>query len=166
MSLEGIPGISPTLQRFVGLVREYHRDYPELNRLVKDVETSDRQLAWSVLDAVSRFNMTPPPLGQHSLEQLLGLGHQYLLLRLTTICVLESVILLQMRNHINYSDGGQSVGINDKTPLLRSMLDYFVRSTDQLLGQVKISMNINQILGPQYSGVHSEYWAINTTYLP
>jgi len=164
MSLQGLPGMSQTTRDFVQLVRLYMRDFPELNRIVAGEESSDRQIAWAVLDALSDFNGTPPFLGNVAIEDLLQRSQQNLLLRLTVISLIESVGLLQTRNHINYSNGGISVGVNDKTPMLMNWLQYFQSKTEQMKLKVKVSMNIEGILGPSNSGVHSEYWAVNSTY--
>jgi hypothetical protein len=164
MSLEGIPGVSQTTRDFVQLVRLYMRDYPELNRLVAGQESSDRQIAWAIFDALADFNGTPPFLGASSIETLLGMNQHNLLLRMVVISLIESVGLLQTRNHINYSNGGITVGVNDKTPLLMQWLQYYKTTTDQMKQRVKVSMNISSILGSSHSGVHSEYWAVNSTY--
>ncbi len=162
--LEGIPGASPTLQKFVSLVRLYHRDFPELNRLVAGEESSPRQVAWAALDALADFNGTPH-ITYYSLEQMLGMQQQALMLRLTTISLLESVALLQTRNHIGYSSGGTTVGVNDKAPLIRSWLEYFSAKSEQMKQRVKVALNIGGMLGTNPSGLHSEYWAINATYV-
>lgn len=162
-SLQGFPGMTPSFRAFVQMVRLYHRDFPELNRLVAGQESSDRQIAWAVLDAMSDFNGTPP-LGTVSLDELLGRGQQALLLRMTTISLIESIGLLQTRNHINYSNGGINVGVNDKTPMLMNWLRYFKSSTDQMKQRVKVALNIEGILGPGNSGVFSELYSINATY--
>lgn len=163
MSLQGIPGMSQTMRDFVQMVRLYLRDFPELNRLVVGEESSDRQIAWAVMDALADFNGTPQ-FTNASLDELLGMNQHALLLRMTTISVIESVALLQTRNHINYSNGGITVGVNDKTPMLMNWLQYFKASTDQLKQRVKVAMNISSILGAGNSGVHSELWWVNATY--
>lgn len=162
--IQGIEGLSPTMRTFVQVVRSYMRDHTELNRLTAGQETGDRLVAWCVLDAMSRFNGTPH-LTNYSLDELMSRGQQHLMLRLTVIAVIESVGLLQTRNHINYSDGGLNVGVNDKTPLLMNWLQYYTSYTAQLLQRVKVALNIEGILGPSNSGVFSEYWAINASYL-
>ena len=82
-----------------------------------------------------------------------------------TVCsVIESVALLQTRNHINYSDGGTNVGVNDKTPLLMNLLQYYKAFTTQQKQRVKVALNIEGILGPSQSGVHSELFSVNATY--
>lgn len=162
-TLQGLPGVTPTFQAFVQSVRLYLRDFPELNRLIAGEENNDRQIAWSVLDALSDFNGTPH-FTQMSLEELLQHQQHYLILRRTVISLIEQVGLLQTRNHINYSTGGINVGVNDKTPLLMQWLQYFKSFTDQRKQHVKVALNIEGILGPSNSGVFSEYWAVNSTY--
>ena len=162
-TLQGLPGVTPAFRSFVQMVRGYTRDFPELNRLISGEESTDRQIAWAILDAVSQFNGTPHFQGL-SLDDLLMQNQHALMLRMTTVCLIEQVGLLQTRNHINYSTGGINVGLNDKTPLLMQWLQYFRGFTDQLMQRVKVAMNINGILGPSNSGVFSEYWAVNCTY--
>jgi hypothetical protein len=162
-TLQGLPGVTPVFRSFVQMVRGYSRDFPELNRLVAGEESTDRQIAWSVLDAVNDFNGTPH-FTMFSLDDLLQRNLSYLLLRMTVISLIEQVGLLQTRNHINYSTGGINVGINDKTPMLMQWLQYYRAFTDQRKQQVKVAINIEGILGPSNSGVFSEYWAVNSTY--
>jgi hypothetical protein len=159
--LEGIPGMSQTTRDFVQVVRLYMRDFPELNRLVAGEESDDRQIAWSIMDALSDFNGTPP-IGYVSLEYLLSRQQHALILRMTVVAVIESVGLLQTRNHINYSNGGITVGVNDKTPMLMQWLQYYKATTEQMKQRVKVAFNIESILGEH--GLHSEYWSINSTY--
>jgi len=163
MSLQGIPGVTQATRDFVQLVREYTRDFKELNRIVAGEESSDRQVLWALFDALSDFNGTPP-LTAVTLEDLLCRNQHALLLRMTTIALVESVGLLQTRNHINYSDGGISMGVNDKTPILMNWLQYFKATTEQMKQRVKVALNIEGILGPSNVGVMSEYWSTNATY--
>jgi hypothetical protein len=164
MSLQGIPGMSDSFREFVQMVRFYMRDNAELNRLVAGEESTDRQIAWAVMDALADFNGTPPFLGNTDLDGMLGMQQHSLLLRMTVCNVIESVGLLQTRNHINYSNGGITVGVNDKTPMLMNWLQYFRATTDQMKQRVKVAMNIGSILGPTNSGVHSEYFWTNASY--
>ena len=164
MSLQGVEGMSATMQAFVQMVRLYLRDFEELNRLIAGEESTDRMIAWAVLDAVSNFNGTPH-ITYATLDDLLAMQQQHLLLRLTVEALIESVGLFQTRNHINYSDGGINTGVNDKTPLLMNWLQYFRSYTEQLKQRVKVAMNINQILGSSNRGIHSELWAVNSSYM-
>lgn len=164
MSLQGIPGMSDEFRAFVQTVRLYMRDFPEINRIVTGEESTDRQIAWAVLDAMMDFNGTPH-LTNLQVSDLLGRGQHALLLRMTVISLIESIGILQMRNQLNYSTGGTNVGINDKSPLLMNWLQYFKSYTDQMKQRVKVALNIEGILGPGNIGVHSEYWAINSCYV-
>ena len=163
--LQGITSLTDTFKAFVQIVRNYLRDHPELNRLVAGEETSDRMVAWCVLDALSNFN-GQTPITRYTLEDLIDKQQQHLLLRMTVECVIESVGLLQTRNHINYSDGGLNVGVNDKTPLLMNWLQYYRSFTEQRLQKVKVALNIESILGPSNVGAHSELWAVNGSWFP
>lgn len=163
MSLQGIPGVSQATKDFVQMVRLFLRDYPELNRLVAGMESTDRQIAWAVMDALADFNGTPH-FTQCTIEDLLNMQQHNLLLRMTVISVIESVGMLQTRNHINYSNGGITVGVNDKTPLLMQWLQYYKATTDQMKTRVKVAMNIGSILGSSNMGVASEYWFVNNSY--
>lgn len=164
MSLEGIPQMSEEFRSFVYSVRDYMRDYPELNRLLRGEESTDRQIAWSILDAMSDFNGTPP-ITAFQIGYLLQRSQHSLLLRMTVCTLLESVGLLQTRNHLNYSDGGINVGVNDKTPLIMQWLNLYKSTTEQMKLRVKVALNIESLLGPGNSGVHSELWALNSTYI-
>lgn len=163
-ALQGIQGVSDTMKGFVSTVRLAVRDFPELNRLIAGEESGDRFILWAVLDAISRFNGTPH-MTNFTLEGLLQRNQAHLLTRMTIESLLESVGLLQTRNHLNYSNGGINVGVNDKTPLILNWLQYFKATTEQRLQQVKVAINIEGILGPSNTGVHSELWAVNATYL-
>jgi len=157
-----IPGISDQFNGFIHMMRLWMRDYPHLNRLIRGVEHSNRLIAWAVLDFLSDFNQTPPPLGQYSLEQLLSMGHTSLARRGTAIALIESVGLLQTRNQLNFSDGGINVGVSDKSPQLQSWLANFQSKYEQDKTKIKISLNIQGILGER--GVHSEYAFVNSFY--
>jgi hypothetical protein len=162
--LEGVQLASPTMAAFVQTVRQYTRDHPQLNRLIAGEESGDRMIQWAVLDAVDDFNGTPH-FTSFSIEDLIQKNLRSLMLRMTVIALLESVGLLQTRNHINYSNGGVNVGVNDKTPMIMQWLQYYKGFTEQRKQQVKVAINIESILGPHNPGIHSELWAINASYL-
>ena len=139
------------LEQFVGLVRAFMRDYPELNRLIKGEEHSDRLIAWAVIDALDDFNTTPPMTAY----QLHNFPSKHLLLRGTVISLLESVGLLMTRNHLTFSDGGiQTGGLSDKTPLIQSWIQLFTNKYEQKKDRLKVALNIE---GGWGGGIHSEY---------
>ncbi len=153
-----VPSNDIPLQQFVGAVRTFMRDYPELNRLIQGQEHSDRLIAWAVVDALDDFNTTPP-MTAYGLQ---AFPSRSILLRGTVINLLESLGLLMTRNHLTFSDGGIQVGVSDKTPLIQSWLQMFTNKYEQKKKELKIALNIE---GGWGGGVHSEYkWASNGFY--
>lgn len=142
------------------MVRLYLRDFPELNRLIDGEETSNRMIAWAVADTLDDWNTTPPFIGDASLENFPSLS---LLREGTVILVLESVGLLQTRNQLSYSDGGISVQVSNKAPLLLQWIQLFRGSYERKKDRMKASMNIEQ--GMAGTGTFSEYFVINGIYL-
>ena len=140
------------------VVRNFMRDHPELNRLIRGVENSNRLIFWAIDDALEDWNTTPPLIGPVTIDNF---PSQRLLVRAATINLLESVGLLQTRNHLTFSDGGIQVGVSDKTPLIQSWLQYFKNDYEQKKLRLKVSMNIEAAWG---SGVSSEYLWVNGFY--
>jgi len=161
--LSGIPGVSPIFNSFIQTVRMFMRDHPQLNRLTKGEESSDRMIAWAILDFLSDFAGSPPDLGYYTLDQLMGMHYQSFALRGTTVALLQSVGILQTRNHLNFSDGGISVNVSDKAPMWMQWIRDFQNKYEQEKVQRKVSLNIAQMLGG-FSGSHSEYFFINGWY--
>ena len=154
-----IPGASTRLNEIVSVVRLYLRDFPELNRLIQGEETSDRMIAWSVVDALDDFNSTPPFVGSYGQTNFPSLS---LLREGAVIRVLESVGLLQLRNQMNYSDGEITVQISDKSQFLMGWINMLRGSYEQKKVRIKSSINVEQAF--EGSGIHSEYFVINGVY--
>ena len=131
---------SQNLGEFVLQVRQYLRDFPELNRLIDGEESSDRMIAWAVIDALDDINNTPPLIGMFTVETF---PYRSLLLRGTVIAVLESVGLLQTRNQLNYNDGGIQVSASDKAPMIMQWINMLRGSYEQKKQQYKIAVNIS-----------------------
>ena len=158
-----IPGASSAFEQFVEGVRLYLRDYAPLNRLIEGQETNNRMIAWSVMDAISEFNGTPPLIGSYSFSYFMENNLQSLLRKGTVICVLESVGILQTRNHLPFNDGGLSVSVSDKAQILQSWIDRFRQDWKMEVKQIKIALNIDSLLDGG-GGVASEYFAISGWY--
>jgi hypothetical protein len=158
-SAEGtmLPAAPTELNDFTNQVRLFMRDYSELNRLIAGEESSNRQIMWAILDALDDFN-TDPPFTRFGMSSF---PSRSLLIRLTVISLLESIGLLQTRNHLQFSDGGIQVGINDKTPFIQSWIQLFRSRTDQKSQRLKVAYNIESAWG---GGIHSEYRFVNNFY--
>ena len=144
---------------FVSQVRMYLRDYPELNRLIDGEETSDRMIAWAVIDTLDDINNRPPFIGTFTCATF---PYKSLLLRGTVIAILESVGILQTRNQLQYSDGGISVGASDKGPMIMQWINMLNMSYQQKLDKWKISQNITQAY--EGSSVMSDYYFLGGYY--
>ena len=150
-------GIPKKLRDTIVLVRAKMRDYPELNRLIEGHETSDREIAFAIVEAIDDFNTTPPLISPSTLENFPSMS---LLIRGTIINILESIGLLQTRNHMQYSDGqGVSVSVSDKGPQLANWINMFARTYEQKKFRLKQAINLGSALNG--SGVSSEYVLVN-----
>lgn len=152
-----LPEQNAALTDFIGMVRLYLRDYAELNRLIQGVENSDRLIAWAVVDALDDYNTTPP----FTSFGMINFPSKSLLLRGTVISLLESVGLLQTRNHLTFSDGGIQVGVSDKAPMIQSWISLLSNKYEEKKMRQKIAINIENGWG---GGVSSEYSWVNGFY--
>jgi hypothetical protein len=157
LSQSVLPNAKLQLDDFVNTVREYMRDYPELNRLIAGVESSNRQIIWAILDTLDDFNSTPP----FTQFNIMDFPSRSLLLRGVVCTLLESIGLLQTRNHLQFSDGGITVGINDKTPFIQSWLNLLRGKYEDGKLKLKVAYNIESAWG---GGIHSEFRFINNFY--
>lgn len=150
-------GIPPKLLNVIAAVRAKMRDYAQLNRLVAGQETSDRQIAFAIMEAIDDFNTTPPLIGSFTLDTFPSTS---LLINGAVIFTLESVGLLQTRNQMNYSDGqGVQVGVNDKAPMLMQWIGRFQQQYENKKMRLKQAINLNHALNG--GGVSSEYSLVN-----
>jgi len=150
-------GLPEKLVNIIALIRAKLRDYPELNRLIAGRETSDREIAFAIMECIDDFNMTPPLLGQFTLESFPSVS---LLINGSIINILTSVGLLQTRNHMSYSDGqGIQVSVSDKAPQLMNWMNLFSQNYEQKKFRLKQAINFGNALNG--SAVSSEYAFIN-----
>lgn len=140
-------------------VRLFMRDYRDLNRLIAGEESSNRMIAWAIMDACDDWNSTPPLTGTIG---VLSHPSSSLLIRATVISLLQSVGLLQTRNHLTYSDGsGASVNVSDKTPVLQAWINLLSSAYEMKKVRLKTGLNIEGAWG---GGVHSELNLVNAYY--
>ena len=77
--------------------------------------------------------------------------------------VLESLAILQNRNHMVYSDGqGVQVSVSDKAPQLMQFQNLFQSRYERQRDKLKLALNLNGALNR--SGVPSEYALVNGYY--
>lgn len=160
----GFPELQPgfaTLPMHIQSVRLFTRDFAHINLLIRGEESDDRMIAWATLDFLSDFNATPHFTALTLDDLILGYGASSFCVRGTVCALLESLMLLYSRNHLPLSDGGNSMTINDKAPMIQAMLSTLRSAYEQNKSRMKVAMNVNSILDVGPSGVHSDYFALN-----
>jgi hypothetical protein len=161
MTVTELPGASARLNEIIHMVSEFMRDAPELNRLIAGRESSPRQIAWAVYDAIDYYNSTPPFLGKATINNFPSMS---LLLRLCVAHLLESIALLQARNHLSFSDGGISVTVADKHQMLMSWAQMYRAAATERIKSIKRAANVEMAM--RGNGLLSEYFIVNGTYIP
>ena len=146
------------MQAAIDMVRLFMRDFSHLNRLIKGEESSSRMIAWAILDTVDDWNTTPPLIGPVTVDTFPSLS---LLREGATIRLLKSVVILGMRNYIQFSDGGTSVSFTANIPLLQNMIQIMTSEYEQKKLRYKTAVNISQGFG---AGIHSDYYIVNSWY--
>lgn len=160
LSATPIPSASKRMNEMIAYVRQYTRDFPELNRLTQGYESSPRMVAWAIVDALDDWNSTPPFIGGADLRNFPSVS---LLARGAALSLIESVTMLQMRNQLNFTDGGISVSVNDKGPMLMQWLSMMRARYDQQKMAMKASINIESaFIG---AGNFSELFLVNGNFL-
>lgn len=150
-------GLPKELLNTISLIRAKMRDFPELNRLIEGRETSDREIAFAIMECIDDFNMTPPLLGTFTVANFPSIS---LLINGSIINIITSVGLLQTRNHMSYSDGqGVQVSVSDKGPQLMNWMNLFTQTYEQKKFRLKQAINLGEALNG--SAVSSEYALVN-----
>lgn len=149
-----------TVDQFVGEVRSFVRDFPQLNRLISGEESSDRMIRYCAVLAVDEWNVTPP-LSGHSVTNF---PSRSVLLHLTIIHLLASVGILKSRNSFAYSDGGFTVQTEEHDTRYMKWIQFFRSmgpASYRAVKDLKIALNIQ---GGWGAGVGSEYGWIHGWY--
>jgi hypothetical protein len=157
MALESVEGLSPIMRAHTQAVRLFMRDYAEVNLLVRGEESSDRMIAWATMDFVSDFNGSTTPFTSIGIEEMYYRGWQSFCVRGTTCTLLQSLMILYARNHLPFQDGGISINLNDKAPLIMQMLSLLLSAYEQNKRSMKTALNIELLLQPDSTGLFSDY---------
>lgn len=144
----------------VQAVRLFTRDFAELNLLIQGEESSDRMIAWATMDFLSDFNATPPNTAM-TLEEMYSRRMQSFAIRGTVITLLQSLMLLYIRNSVPFSDGGISANLNDRAPMVQAALQLFQSAYEQTKRLIKTEINVAALLDSSSSGLLSDYTVIS-----
>jgi hypothetical protein len=144
-------------RQMVERVRLYMRDYGPLNRLVKNQESSTRDIVNALEMTIDDINSTPPPRVK-TLDQMLAVGWGPLVVLGTTLSLLRTVALVHIRNHLPFNDGGMATGgLHDRYGPMLQWVSLNEGRYENLKKQVKVSDNLSAMMGSSPSGVPSEY---------
>jgi hypothetical protein len=159
-TLKGASDPDPLWRSIVNMIRAFMRDYAKLNLLLKEEETDDKTILMCLQLTVAELNSTPPPTS-FSLNDLVQRGYTTIIVYGALVHIMESLMLLETRNHLNWQEGGQLIGLQDRTPLLSAHAKYFGDIYNYKMKEKKISDSINDAMDPGHVGVHSEYFVIH-----
>ena len=143
-------------------VRLFMRDFAELNLLIRGEESSDRMIAWATMDFLSDFNGSTP-FSSYSLDDMFSYNLMSFATRGTVISLMQSLMILYTRNYLAFSDGGLSVNINDKAPMIQAMLGLLQSAFEQQKRMIKTAINVSGLLDSSPSGLHSDYMALSAS---
>ena len=145
------------ITQFVEEVRAYIRDFPELNRIIRGQETSNRMMEYCVWLSLDEWNTTPP----FSSTTIARFPSRLLLLQLTICHILTSVGLLKSRNKMPYSDGGFSVDTETQDSSYQQWIQLLRSQANPRMMSIKIALNI---AGGWGASVRSDYALIHGWY--
>lgn len=145
----------PTAQLIEDL-RTLIRDKPEFNRVLEtreNRELSDAELSLALRLGLSEFNSSAPRTGFNFTSM-----PEYLLLMASLIQASTILGLGHTRNEFNYTSGGVSIRVFDKTPHYQNWFNILSGRYERAKYDFKISNNINAALG---ISVPSEYASVS-----
>ena len=136
------------------------RDHTELNRLVAGEESSNKQIALAVLEVVDDWNHSPPLIEGVTLATFPSVS---LLLTATVARLLEQIAFLQIRNHVQYTDGqGVTVSPSANGRILKSWAAAMEAEYGRKRDKLKMALNLQGAM--TVSGIKSEYSWVNNLF--
>lgn len=142
-------------------VRQFGRDYAELNRLNEGQESSDRDILLALALTIDDINMTPPMI-KSTLQEMVYNGWAPLLVIGAWLNLLRSLYLHYTRNDIPFNDGGlMTNGLSAKAPALQAFIDRLAPLYENTKKQVKVALNLASMMNITPSGVPSEFSLIH-----
>ena len=136
-------------------VRDRMRDFAELNTLIDDQESTDRQISFAIDVVLEWSSASPPPIGPLSVATL----PRRILLDGVTAELLESAALLLFRNDLPFSTGGVTVQFAQHQHYAALAQMYYQRYRGELR-EYKVSINHQQAVDGT-SGIHTQWVLVN-----
>lgn len=130
-------------------VREHISDKVENNHLLDGVEFTNTRIDLAMTLAIDRFNMVPPI----SSATVYTFPNKQILMYGTLALLFEGQSALLARNHMNYSDGGIQIPVEERMQLYTSLATMYAQAFDTSSRGLKIQRNIEDGWG----SVSSDY---------
>ncbi|NMC34689.1 MAG: hypothetical protein GYA36_19880 [Veillonellaceae bacterium] len=147
----------PEYQGICLRIRQFMRDYAELNRLCDGYESSDRDILLAVVLTIDDINMTPPMITR-TIKQMLDGGWAPLIVVGAVLWLLRSLYLHYTRNDIPFNDGGlMTNGLSAKAPAIQAWIDRVAPLYENQKKNAKIAANLAGMMAITPSGVPSEF---------
>lgn len=136
------------MSEMVNRVRTAIYDYEKVNRLIKDKQFSDPIIKEAIVKAINKIIQTPP---------IINMGYKEIpvdfLIKGAVINLLETAMIVDTRNSIQYQDAGLQVQDTHEAQW-GQMINAFYQIFMNELKQWKTSMNIEKSL----SGIKQTRW--------
>lgn len=127
-------------------IREHLQDYPDQNFLLDEEEFTDKQIEIAFRDAVDSFNTFPPVhitfTGGFSNPILKSIMLEGILAR-----IYRGKALQQLRNQLDFQDGGAAGSIDNKGQFYQQIAEQFSQNFERRARDWKKFININQGFG-------------------
>lgn len=127
-------------------IREHLQDFSEKNFLLDEPEFTDKQISIGFKDAVDTFNTTPPIHITFSG----GFANPILksmMLEGTLARIYRGKALEQLRNQLDFQDGGAAGSIDNKGQFYQQIAEQFSQNFQRRVAEWKKFVNINQGFG-------------------
>lgn len=126
-------------------VRRFLLDKPEANTLIQGMRWTDEDIDRACVDVIDAYNSIPPPVGFVSSVETFPL--RYLLLIGVAGHLLRGAAVSEASNQLTYSAEGVQVADRDKAQIFTELGNAFWREFLDMSKQVKVSQNVNALLG-------------------
>jgi hypothetical protein len=126
-------------------VRLYFGDNPELNRLIRGTEISDRKIVLALRLFIHHFNNIPPKLVTE--YKAVDFPSALVLFHGAVVEMLRMAGFIQSRNFLNFNDGGVSFTVSDKAADYQAWIGNIMATLAEAVKDIKIAQNADEGFG-------------------
>lgn len=147
-------------EQYILSIRDYMKDFADKNELLTTEESTDNNISRAIDDVYNHVIFSPPVKLVMSLEDVTKL----LWFKYGVIAeLLESEVLLNIRNALPYQDSGTQVDENYKSGPYANMVSNFRAKFDTELSKLKVKFNLENFSwnGTDYYDNWTSYYPLN-----